>query len=62
MRALPIYYRWKDEVEAGAKAALGGEALRMPSRRNGSNNWSGRDGIDAAVSYHGADTRQVDPF
>ena len=21
-----LYYRWKDEVEAGAKAALGGEA------------------------------------
>jgi transposase-like protein len=40
-----LYYRWKDEVEAGAKAALGGEAQPrspMPSRRNGSNNWSGR--------------------
>ena len=38
-----LYYRWKDEVEAGAKAALGGEAQPrspMPSRRNGSNNWS----------------------
>jgi len=40
-----LYYRWKDEVEAGAKAALGGEAQRrspMSSRRNGSNNLSGR--------------------
>jgi transposase-like protein len=40
-----LYYRWKDEVEAGAKAALGGEAQPrgpMPSRRNGSSNWSGR--------------------
>jgi transposase-like protein len=40
-----LYYRWKDEVEAGAKAALGGEAQPrspMPSRRNGSNNWNGR--------------------
>ena len=38
-----LYYRWKDEVEAGAKAALGGEAQPrspMPSRRNGSSNWS----------------------
>ncbi len=40
-----LYYRWKDEVEAGAKAALGGEAQPrgpMPSRRNGSSSWSGR--------------------
>jgi transposase-like protein len=40
-----LYYRWKDEVEAGAKAALGGEAqARGPtwSRRSGSSNWSGR--------------------
>jgi transposase-like protein len=40
-----LYYRWKDEVEAGAKAALGGEAQPrgpMRSRRNGSSNWSGR--------------------
>lgn len=40
-----LYYRWKDEVEAGAKAALGGEAQprgRMPSRTSGSSNWSGR--------------------
>ena len=40
-----LYYRWKDEVEAGAKAALGGEAQPrgpMPSRRSGSSNWSGR--------------------
>jgi len=39
-----LYYRWKDEVEAGAKAALGGEAQPrgpMPSRRSGSSNWSG---------------------
>jgi transposase-like protein len=25
-----LYYRWKDEVEAGAKAALGGEAQPRP--------------------------------
>ena len=40
-----LYYRWKDEVEEGAKAALGGEAQPrgpMPSRRNGLSNWSGR--------------------
>ena len=40
-----LYYRWKDEVEAGAKAALGGEAQpRGPtlSRRSGSSNWNGR--------------------
>ncbi len=40
-----LYYRWKDEVELGAKAALGGEAQRRgltPSRRSGSSNWSGR--------------------
>jgi transposase-like protein len=40
-----LYYRWKDEVEAGVKAALGGGAQPrspMPSRRNGSSNWSGR--------------------
>lgn len=40
-----LYYRWKDEVEAGAKAALGGEAQppgRMSSRRSGSRNWNGR--------------------
>jgi len=38
-------YRWKDEVEAGAKAALGAEAQPrspMSSRENGSSNWSGR--------------------
>jgi transposase-like protein len=38
-----LYYRWKDEVEAGAKAALGGRsAAAQPdaSRRSGSNNWS----------------------
>jgi transposase-like protein len=40
-----LYSRWKDEVEGGAKAALGGGAQPlglMPSRRNGSSNWSGR--------------------
>jgi transposase-like protein len=40
-----LYYRWKDEVEEGAKAAPGGEAkLRGPmsSRRSASSNWSGR--------------------
>jgi len=38
-----LYYRWKDEVEAGAKAALGGEAQPhspMPNRRSESNSWS----------------------
>jgi len=25
-----LYYRWKDEVEAGARAALGGEAQPRP--------------------------------
>ncbi len=38
-----LYYRWKDEVEAGAKAALGGGAQPrspMPSRRSESNSWS----------------------
>jgi transposase-like protein len=40
-----LYYRWKDQMEAGAKAALGGEAQPhglMPSRRSGSSNSSGR--------------------
>ena len=38
-----LYYRWKDEVEAGAKAALGGKRSRpMRSRRSGSSNWNGR--------------------
>ena len=40
-----LYYRWKDEVEEGAKAALGGEAqprVPTPSRTSGSSNWSGR--------------------
>jgi transposase-like protein len=39
-----LYYCWKDEVEAGAKAALGGEAQPrgpMSSRRSGSSNWNG---------------------
>jgi transposase-like protein len=36
-----LYYRWKDEVLEGTKAALGGQAQPrgpMPSRRSGSNN------------------------
>ena len=34
--AANLYYRWKDEVEAGAKAALGGEKRRLaPGRRAG---------------------------
>ena len=40
-----LYYRWKDEVEEGAKAALGGEAQPrgpMLNRRSASSNWSGR--------------------
>jgi transposase-like protein len=36
------YYRWKDEEEQGAKAALGGEARpRRKPRRIASGNWSG---------------------
>jgi transposase-like protein len=36
--AANLYYRWKDEVEAGAKAALGGEVQPrgLSSRRSGS--------------------------
>ena len=36
-----LYYRWKDEVEAGAKAALGEKrrGVPMPSRRSGSSYW-----------------------
>ena len=41
-----LYYRWKDEAEQGAKAALGGEALpqRKPRRTIVSGNWNGRSG------------------
>ncbi len=28
--AANLYYRWRDEAEQGAKAALGGEALPRP--------------------------------
>ncbi len=28
-----LFYRWKDEAEQGAKAALGGEALRRRNRK-----------------------------
>jgi transposase-like protein len=41
--ALNLYYRWKDEVEEGAKAALGGgEAQPRAMTRNtcaGSSSW-----------------------
>ena len=39
-----LFYRWKDEAEQGAKAALGGEALPRPKPRRtaASGNWSGR--------------------
>ncbi len=40
-----LYYRWKDEVEQGAKAALGGEAqprARTKIRPGRSGSWSGR--------------------
>ena len=38
-----LYYRWKDEVEQAAVAALGGRALRglTLSSRSASGNWSG---------------------
>jgi len=36
-----LFYRWKDETEQGAKAALGGEALLRPKRRS-SQSHSGR--------------------
>lgn len=42
-----LYYRWKDEVEQGAVAALGGEApprARTRNKRNASSSWSGRWG------------------
>jgi transposase-like protein len=39
-----LYYRWKDEGQQGAMAALGGRALprRRTSRSGASGNWSGR--------------------
>jgi transposase-like protein len=42
-----LFYRWKDEAEQGAKAALGGgEALprRKPRRIAASDSWNGRWG------------------
>ena len=41
--AANLWYRWKDEAEQGAKAALGGEALRavwMKSKPSASSNSS----------------------
>jgi transposase-like protein len=40
--AQTLYYRWKDEAEQGAKAALGGEARppRKARRTAASGNWS----------------------
>ena len=42
--AQTLYYRWKDEAEQGAKAALGGKALRPPKPRKigASGNWNER--------------------
>jgi transposase-like protein len=42
--AQTLYYRWKDEAEQGAKAALGGEALRprKPRRIAVSGSWNAR--------------------
>ncbi len=41
-----LYYRWKDEVEQAAVAALGGGEAPprglTPSRRNESSSWNGR--------------------
>jgi len=42
-----VYYRWKDEMEKGALAAIGGRAEpRGPtkSRPSASSNWSVRSG------------------
>ena len=41
-----LFYRWKDEAEQGAKAALGGEALppRKPRRIIASGSWNERWG------------------
>ena len=40
--AQTLYYRWKDEAEQGAKAALGGRALRPGKARRifASGNWN----------------------
>jgi len=40
--AQTLYYRWKDEAEQGAKAALGGRALRprKPRRIAASGSWN----------------------
>ena len=39
-----LFYRWKDEAEQGAKAALGVIALRprKPKRIGGSGSWNAR--------------------
>jgi len=44
--AQTLFYRWKEEAEQGAKAALGGEALPPRNRKKiaASGNWSGRWG------------------
>ncbi|HEV2314751.1 MAG TPA: transposase [Candidatus Acidoferrales bacterium] len=42
-----LFYRWKDEAEQGAKAALGGRsaaARRKPRRTIASGSWSGHWG------------------
>ena len=41
-----LFYRWKDEAEQGAKAALGGEALPpwKPRRTIASGSWNERWG------------------
>ena len=41
-----LLYRWRDEAEAGAKAALGGRALprAKPRRTSVSGSWSARWG------------------
>ena len=42
--AQTLFYRWKDEAEQGAKAALGGRsaAAAKPRRTGASGNWNGR--------------------
>ena len=42
--AANLFYRWKDEAEQGAKAAIGGEALlrRKPRRAITSGSWNKR--------------------
>jgi transposase-like protein len=44
--AANLFYRWKDEAEQGAKAALGGEARprRKPRRTIASDSWNERWG------------------